>query len=152
MAVSLPWSGYVSLVIRTDFDHDQEWEQVRDAITAPSPEGFTADVRFIEDPAFAGCTPTWLLGLPPDEANGSVAFLVDTHTLTDPQRPILAINLFDYDEETPGERKGPRFGDTFRVIPSELWAVENNLRLSNMDWRDFADRADADGVFRGFGS
>jgi hypothetical protein len=152
MAVSLPWSGYVSLVIRTDFDHDEEWEQTREAITEPSPDGFTANVRSIDDSAFAGCTPTQLLELLPDDANGSVAFLVDTHTLTDPQRPILVINLFDYDEDTPGERKGPRFGDTFRVIPSEMWGVENNLSLSNMGWREFADRADADGVFRGFAS
>jgi hypothetical protein len=41
-------------------------------------------------------------------------------------------------------------GRTFRVIPSEMWGVENNLSLSNMDFFEFADAADEDGVFRGF--
>ena len=28
--------------------------------------------------------------------------------------------------------------------------VENNLSISNMDFYEFADNADADGIFRGF--
>jgi len=40
--------------------------------------------------------------------------------------------------------------ETFRVIPSEAWAMENNLSLANMDYSEFADSADADGVFHGF--
>lgn len=39
----------------------------------------------------------------------------------------------------------------FRVIPSQLWSVENNLNISNMDWRDFFQATGAGGVFRGFG-
>jgi hypothetical protein len=41
-------------------------------------------------------------------------------------------------------------GRTFRVVPSELWAVENNLSLSNMDFEEFAEAVDGDGVFRAF--
>jgi hypothetical protein len=33
---------------------------------------------------------------------------------------------------------------------SEIWAVENNLSLGNMDFEDFAGAVDANGVFRGF--
>jgi hypothetical protein len=36
------------------------------------------------------------------------------------------------------------------VIPTELWSVENNLALGNMDFKDFAQSVDADGVFRGW--
>jgi hypothetical protein len=39
----------------------------------------------------------------------------------------------------------------FRCISSELWGVDNNLNISNMDWEDFAGAAGKDGVFRGFG-
>ena len=39
---------------------------------------------------------------------------------------------------------------TFRVIPSELWSVENNLSLANMDFEEFAGAAGAEGVFLGF--
>jgi hypothetical protein len=152
MAMPLTWSGYYSLVIRTDFEHQAEWEEVQAAIAQPRIEcGFAADVVFVDDPQYNGLTAQRLLDLLPDDANAAVAFLVDTQTLTDADRPILGVNLFDYDEDTAGERKGPRFGHTLRVIPSEMWNVENNLSLGNMDWRAFAGRLDARGVFRGFG-
>jgi hypothetical protein len=38
----------------------------------------------------------------------------------------------------------------FRVVPQEMWAVENNLSLGNMDFKEFADAVGQDGVFRGF--
>jgi hypothetical protein len=31
-----------------------------------------------------------------------------------------------------------------------MWGVGNNLSLANMDFHEFADNADPDGVFRGF--
>jgi hypothetical protein len=41
-------------------------------------------------------------------------------------------------------------GRTFRVIPSEVWGIENNLWLANMEFAEFADSVDPDGIFRGF--
>jgi hypothetical protein len=35
-------------------------------------------------------------------------------------------------------------------VPAELWSVENNLSLANMDFHQFADNVAPDGVFRGF--
>jgi len=34
----------------------------------------------------------------------------------------------------------------------ELWSVDNNLNLANVDWDEFADNVDRAGVFRGFPS
>jgi hypothetical protein len=31
-----------------------------------------------------------------------------------------------------------------------MWGVENNLSIANMDFQDFVDYVDLDGVFRGF--
>jgi Domain of unknown function (DUF6924) len=31
-----------------------------------------------------------------------------------------------------------------------MWSVENNLSIANMDFEDFADATDDDGIFRGF--
>jgi hypothetical protein len=59
-------------------------------------------------------------------------------TLTDPERPVVVVDL------------GAQPGRTFRVIPREMWGVGNNLSLANMDFREFADNADPDGMFRGF--
>jgi hypothetical protein len=36
------------------------------------------------------------------------------------------------------------------VIPAELWSVEINLAIANMDFEEFAENTDADGVLRGF--
>ena len=41
-------------------------------------------------------------------------------------------------------------GPSFRVTPAEAWGVENNLRLGNMEFLDFAECVDEDGIFRGF--
>ncbi|WP_328609841.1 hypothetical protein OG943_12155 [Amycolatopsis sp. NBC_00345] len=48
-------------------------------------------------------------------------------------------------------RVRPEGNGRLRVIPAELWSVENNISLGNMDWQDFTSAAGADGVFRGFG-
>jgi hypothetical protein len=50
---------------------------------------------------------------------------------------VLVVDLF-------GEGRGR----TFRVIPAAIWAVQNNLVIGNMDWEDFSDSLDPDGVFR----
>ena len=36
------------------------------------------------------------------------------------------------------------------VVPGQVWSIENNLSIANMDFFEFADRTDPDGVFRGF--
>jgi hypothetical protein len=75
--------------------------------------------------------------LPPDSQRPFV-FLVDAEAVRDPEHAVLVVDLL----EEPGR--------TFRVIPSEAWGVENNLRIANVDFADFADATDDRGVFRGY--
>jgi hypothetical protein len=75
--------------------------------------------------------------LPPSSQRPFV-FLADSDAFSQPDYPVLVVDLLD----EPGR--------TFRVDPSEAWGVENNLRLANMNFADFADAIDPDGVFRGF--
>ena len=127
-----------SLVLRTDFSDDAAWESICAAIEAPvGKDQFQADVTFLSNPAFDGLTVEALTMLVPKRPLGFM-FIVDRTALTHPDHPILVLDL---DHE---------YGRTFRVIPSEMWAVENNLSLANMDFRDFADSVDQDGIFRGF--
>jgi hypothetical protein len=140
-----------SLVIRTDFAHTHEWIEIQEAIAEPqTDEGFTAFVTFVDDDAYDGITPAQLLERVPADVDHAVAFLVDAKALTHPDRPILAINLYDYVDGMEDQGKGPQYGATFRVVPSEMWSVQNNLTISNMDWEEFADNVDTDGIFRGF--
>ncbi|MFI7024180.1 DUF6924 domain-containing protein [Micromonospora sp. NPDC049900] len=144
-----------SLVIRTDFSRSQEWEEIQVAITEPqTAEGFTAFVTFVDDRAYENITPLELVEMVPADSDHVVAFLVDAETLTHPDRPILVVNLDEDDEEDEDEDEdqgeGPQRGATFRVVPSEMWSVQNNLTIANMDWEEFADNVDGDGIFRGF--
>jgi hypothetical protein len=129
-----------SLVLRTDFSDDAAWTALCAAIQEPSEEGFRAYVDCISDPAYDGLTLAQLVALAPKGGDHFFAFLVDRVTLTNPEHPVLVVDLYD----EPGR--------TFRVTPREMWGVENNLSLANMDFHSFADDTGPDKVFRGFPS
>ncbi len=104
-------------------------------------QNLTATGTVIDDVDYAGLSVAQLIELKPSgEQRGehSFAFLADATSHTNPEHPILVVEL----RENPGQ--------VFRVIPTELWSVENNLALGNMDFKDFAQSVDADGVFRGW--
>jgi hypothetical protein len=124
-----------SLVVRTDFSDEQAWQSICAAIRRPV-WGFRANVEFFSDPAYDGATVGRLLS----EAHENLSFLfvVDAATLHQPEHPVLVIDLF----AEPGR--------TFRVVPSSMWSVENNLSIANMDFEEFAENVGPDGIFRGF--
>jgi len=126
-----------SLVIRTDFSDDAAWDALCAEMRAPV-DDFQANLAFVSDPALDGVRVVQLLGLLPKGLAKSFLFVVDSTALHDPEHPVLVVDLFE-------ER-----GRTFRAIPSESWSVENNLALANMDFHEFAESADANGVYRGF--
>lgn len=125
-----------TLVLRTDFSDDGAWESLCEAIQSPQTEDeFVAYVECVSDSAFAGVTAEQIAAL---DSGRSFVCIVDAQAITDSDHPILVVDLM----ENPGK--------TFRVIPAEMWGVENNLSLANMDFDDFANSTDASGVFRGF--
>ena len=126
-----------ALVLRTDFSDAAAWGAICEAIRAPVGE-FRAYVDFISDPEYDGITTEQLLSLIPHNLHHTFIFVVDRHALSHADYPILVVDLYT----EPGR--------TFRVIPSEMWGVENNLSIANMDFAEFADNVDQDGVFRGF--
>lgn len=128
-----------SLLVRTDFTSDDAWDLVSGEALQENEDGFRAYIEPISDPAFAGAT--WeavKAALPPDNRGAAVLFVADSVALTLPDHPVLVVDLLD--DRPP-----------FRCILSELWGVENNLNLANLDWEDFAGAAGDGGVFRGFG-
>lgn len=126
--------------VRTDFSDAAAWRDLLNMVALPSSEdGFLANITIVDDPAFQAADPVELAkGVGQSGAHHAVVFVADAMTLAHADRPILCI-----DPSAPQ--------NTFRVIPSEFWGVENNLSLANMDWEEFAGSVDADGIFRGFG-
>ncbi len=131
---NIPETGQ-SPVLRTDFSDESVWQVVCTAIEEPVGD-FRASVTFVSDPAFKGITVEEAVERAKKDVN--FLFIVDDATISHEEHPILVVDLL----HEPGR--------TFRVIPSEMWSVENNLSLANMDFGEFADRVDDDGVFRGF--
>src|SRR5262249_21940913 len=99
---------------------------------------FRAYVEFLSDPDCDGLSPEQLRSLIPERSGHTFLFVVDRDSLAHPEHPILVVDLYD----EPGR--------TFRVVPSEMWSVENNLSTANMGFEEFADEVDQGGVFRGF--
>jgi hypothetical protein len=128
---------YGSLLIRTDFSDDDVWEMVCAASVTPSPEGFDAHLLFISNPAFADLTVEQVMALP-GARHYNALYIVDQVTISDREMPILAVDL----NLEPGR--------SLRVIPAQMQSIENNLEADNMNFSQFADAADPDGVFRGF--
>lgn len=129
------------LVIRTEFHLDREWKQICAAVRAPvqsAGDRCYAHVDFLDDSTFQGLSKDALLVLVPESYKHSVLFIVDEATVSHPEHPILAVDL-------RAEK-----GRSFRAIPSAIQSIENNLSIANMDFFEFANPADKDGVFRGF--
>ena len=129
---------YNSPLVRTDFADDSRWDELVQAATAESPDGFRAHLKIINDRAFEGRSVGELLAIGEGWEGASVLFVADAIALTESERPILCVDLIDQ----PGR--------AFRCIPRQLWGVDNNLSLANIDFDEFATSVDADGVHRGF--
>ena len=125
-----------SLLVRTDFSNEAAWRAVVALVRAPV-EGFFAYVDLVDDREFEGATVAQLVELGADVAR-SFLIVADRETMEGAEQTLLIIDVFV-------ER-----GRTFRAIPGAIQSIENNLSISNMDFAEFADWVDADGVFRRF--
>jgi hypothetical protein len=134
--ITLPQSEK-SLVIRTDFSDDTKWQIVCDAIKNPKNE-FDAYVDFINDTTFDNLNIADLPKFDLDQSLQTFVLLVDAITCSHIEYPLHCIDLAD------------DFGKSFRIIPAEVWGVTANLSIANMDFIEFANSVNEDGIFRGF--
>lgn len=123
-------------VLRTDFSDQAAWDAICKEVMQPV-DGFYANVDFIDDPEFADITKDTLLRSVSREMRHSFIVVADKISMTN-EHLLLIIDLF-------GEK-----GREFRTEPSQVQGIENNLSISNMDFAEFADNCDPEGVFRGF--
>jgi len=131
---SLPKSAN-SLLVRSARRGSTEWKLLLAAVGSENDDGFRAYVDAVDSRRWYGEDVRVLrAAMPPTDA--SVLFVADDIAVATPDFPILVVDLRD--------GRPP-----FRCIAAELWAVDNNLNVSNMDWEDFADAVDQKGVYRG---
>ncbi len=125
-------------MVRTDFSDEPCWHAVCAEMLAETVDGFRAYVDVVEDRSFAGFGADEVLAAVGDDYEWGFLIVADRVTMTDAEHPFLVLDLVR-------ER-----GRSFRALPREIQGVENNLSIANMDFAEFADWADRDGVFRGF--
>ena len=130
------------LLVRTDYSDDAAWQAALSAASAVyDADDFGrmgARLQPVESPELEHLTPQDLTRLRREDYLGELA-VADTRTMQD--QTVLFIDLNEFNQQV---------GRTFRSVPQEVEPIVANLSISNMDFFEFADRADADGVFRGF--
>jgi hypothetical protein len=127
------------LALRTDFSNQAAWERICTIIQKPvGVFHFRANVDFVDDIEYADITRDQLLEIIPKDYSHSFIIIVDRAAISHPDHPLLIVDLYDSS------------GQEFRTIPSQIQGIENNLSIANMDFKEFADSIDEDGVFRGF--
>jgi hypothetical protein len=125
-----------ALIVRTHYSDQAAWEAVWAMIIAPSDE-FYADLEVVDDAVYAKATVEALVGIAP--GHHTYLFVADHFTMSHPEHPVLCVDLL-YEP-----------GRSFRALPSEVAPIDNNLSIANMDFEDWSETVDADGIFRGFG-
>ena len=123
-----------SVAIRTCFHHDAAYDALLKAWSTENEDGFRAWMETYEDRRLDGQDPMGLIGLLAEVP--AVLVVVDRFCLEHPEHAALVIDA--------SSRR------SLRVIPSEMWSIENNLSIANMDFEEFYESRDHDGVFRGF--
>jgi hypothetical protein len=130
------------LLVRTDYSDDGAWnDAVSAATTAYESDDFErmgARLQPVESLELANLGPGELAALP-RAGHLSLIAVADAQTMLD--QTVLFVDLNDFAGQA---------GRTFRSIPSEVEPIVANLSLANMDFAEFEDRVDPDGVFRGF--
>lgn len=127
-------------LVRTWFGDQNAWEALLASVRIPSQDGFVAHVSVVDDRAQSDTSPSHLAALVSSQSKYSIVIAADQRAMIDPEHPLLVVLANGTDEP-----------QTLRVISSELWGIENNMSLANMEWESFAEAADSDGVLRAFG-
>jgi len=151
-----------TLLVRTDFSIDGIWEKVCAEARQMDPDvrkaleysdecnramgrppkrpikDFGTPLHLVDDRAYADASCEQLLSSLPSDSIHGFFFIADKVCMQHSDHPLMVVDSYH-------ER-----GRMFRAIPSQIFGIQSNLSLANMDWEEFADNVDDDGVFRGF--
>jgi len=125
------------VLLRTDFTNQEVWEMICAIVREPVGD-FVACIDFVDDIEYAGFAPEDLPKVISEGYVHPILILLDNISIWDPEHSLVVVDL------------STDFGHTFRAVPAQIQSIENNLSIANMDFYEFADAVDDDGIFRGF--
>ena len=151
-------------LVRTDFSDDVAWERVAHAVMAPADFGvgidpdvpgddglYAPNIGAVADREFEGATGQSLADAASGEVLGYV-LLADGRSIREAaaggELTVVYVDLSVAPEDA--EEFGWVNGRELRCDVREVASIEANLSIANMDFEEFADSVEEDGVFRGF--
>lgn len=139
MRLTEPSHAY-ALLLRTDYSDDDAWHAAVAAIAESYDdsdfERLGLPVQPVESPELDGLTPRDVVELPREGFLSCVA-VADAQTMKD--LTILLVDLNEFNQQV---------GRTFRTTPQQIEPILVSLSIANVDFFEFADSADPDGVLR----
>ncbi len=121
-------------LIRVFTKNDSIWKRITNQIKTPSKQGFIADLHIVEGGPFNTSFTKSMMTEPSPFYNYDFIIMADSLTFTQEPHTLLCQGLF--------ENKGK----SFRVLPQDIWKVENNLSTANMDFDEFIENCNNKGV------
>lgn len=124
------------VLVRTDYTDDARFQEVlAEARQQVGPNSTDrAILLVVEDPRLARITPARIPEMVEVE---DFVFVADARSMLD--STLLVVDVFNGSET---------YLATFRIVPEAVLAIEVNLVLANLDFIDFLEVVDPDGVFR----
>jgi hypothetical protein len=146
-------------LLRTDFSDDAAWSTVVSEVTRPADLGGGYDeyqpaISPFDDRFFEGATGASLAEIWSSHAmEGGYVLLADARSsaeAADGRDVTVEYVDLSVEGDEDSELLHSYLGRTFRCAAREVAAIEANLSIANLDFSDFADSLDDQGVFRGF--
>ncbi len=134
IGISIPKTDK-ALLFRTDYSNELQWRSLKEIVQKPG-EYFT-EVEIINNNKLESVKIDKIMALVQKTTKHTYMFIVDSITINHPDKPILVVDLFT----SPGQ--------SFRIVASKLWSVENNLSIANLDFEDFMENVDKENIYRG---
>ncbi|WP_411081032.1 DUF6924 domain-containing protein [Streptomyces sp. cmx-18-6] len=127
------------LLVRTSFEHSDEWSRLLRALEDSS--AHYESITVVDNRAYAGFTAdqiTARIGRDDEDwPDSTLVLIADEPALASAEFPLLAVN------NVPDDDDGP-----FRITLAAAGSFVVNLELANTSFGDWASGVDADGVYR----
>lgn len=156
------FEGSGTPLLRADFSDDEAWNRVIAQVTKPtefdgSPYGpYEPSVTAFDDREFEGATGEMLAVACASHAGlHGYVIVADARSMHEAASGAeLTVDYVDLsvEDDEDADLFQSFLGRTFRCAVREFASVEANLAIANMDFHEFADNVQPDGVFRGFDS
>jgi hypothetical protein len=109
-----------SSLVRTDFTSDEDWRQACAQAQQENGDGFRAHIEPVSDPGFDRASWIQVTAAVPADSQPPCCSSPTARPSPHPEHPVLVVDLLN--------GRPP-----FRCLPAQLWSVENNLNIANMD-------------------